>query len=128
MIILFIKCTLEPSLLGVPFIRDNSISETDPNGRRRVPTINHNQDVRYQGSAEPPLLSRVPQKIPVVPLQSQGSCLVEDDTIRGHFGSQTPGLNQDFGPFRSDKQGLSQLHVSSMKSEEVASRSFPISS
>ncbi|XP_019186907.1 PREDICTED: RNA polymerase II C-terminal domain phosphatase-like 2 isoform X2 [Ipomoea nil] len=102
----------EPSLLGVPFRRDNSISETDRDGRKRV---------RHQGSAEPPLVSRVPQNIPVLPLQTLGSCLIEDDTNRGHFGSQTRGLIQDFGAFGPDKQGLLPLHVSATKSEEKIS-------
>lgn len=66
--------------------------------------LNPSQDSRYRGSAEPPLLSRVPQKPPILPIPSQGGWLVEDDLNKGHLGSRSPGIFQESDASRSDKQ------------------------
>ncbi|OIT26425.1 PREDICTED: RNA polymerase II C-terminal domain phosphatase-like 2 isoform X2 [Nicotiana attenuata] len=125
----------KPSLLGAPFRRDNSFSEVDADGKRRYPMLNPSQDSRYRGSAEPPLLSRVPQKPPILPIPSQGGWLVEDDLNKGHLGSRSPGIFQESDASRSDKQRghlnlLSQgatsmvlpTYASTGKNEEANSR------
>ncbi|XP_059305403.1 RNA polymerase II C-terminal domain phosphatase-like 2 isoform X1 [Lycium ferocissimum] len=94
----------KPSLLGAPFRRDNSFSEVDADGKRRYPMVNPSQDARYRGSGEPPLLSRVPQKPPILPIPSQGGWLVEDDLNKGQMGSRSPGIFQESDASRSDKQ------------------------
>ncbi|XP_031094795.1 RNA polymerase II C-terminal domain phosphatase-like 2 isoform X1 [Ipomoea triloba] len=115
----------KPSLLGAPHGRDNSFSEADPDGRRRLPILNHSQDVRFWGSAEPPLLSRLPQKIPGLPFQLQGPLSVDCETNSGHYGNRAPGIIQDSDAFRPDKQRSRQTlpsHLSALKSEEANSK------
>ncbi|KAJ8550957.1 hypothetical protein K7X08_000327 [Anisodus acutangulus] len=102
----------KPSLLGAPFRRDNSFSEAVADGKRRYPTVNPSQDARYRGSAEPPLLSRVPQKPPILPLPSQGGWLVEDDLNKGQMSSLSPGIFQESDASRSDKQRSHQNFLS----------------
>lgn len=95
---------LEPSLLGAPFRRDNSFSEADGDGKRRHPILNPSQDMRYRGSAEPPLLPRVPQKPPILPIPPHGGWLVEDDLNKGHMGGRSPGIFQESDASRYAKQ------------------------
>ncbi|KAL3327286.1 hypothetical protein AABB24_035116 [Solanum stoloniferum] len=94
----------KPSLLGAPFRRDNNFSEADGDGKRRYPILNPSQDMRYRGSAEPPLLPRVPQKPPILPIPSQGGWLVEDDLNKGQMGSRSPGIFQESDASRYAKQ------------------------
>lgn len=101
----FCSCVcLEPSLLGAPFRRDNSFSEADGDGKRRYPILNPSQDMRYRGSAEPPLLSIVPQKPSILRIPSQGGWLVEDDLNKGQMGSRSPGIFQESDASRYAKQ------------------------
>ncbi|XP_055812609.1 RNA polymerase II C-terminal domain phosphatase-like 2 isoform X1 [Solanum dulcamara] len=94
----------KPSLLGAPFRRDNSFSEADGDGKRRYPILNPSQDMRFRGSAEPPLLSIVPQKPSILPIPSQGGWLVEDDLNKGQMGSRSPGIFQESDASRYAKQ------------------------
>ncbi|TMW87330.1 hypothetical protein EJD97_020098 [Solanum chilense] len=94
----------KPSLLGAPFRRDNSFSEADGDGKRRHPILNPSQDMRYRGSAEPPLLPRVPQKPPILPMPPHGGWLVEDDLNKGHMGGRSPGIFQESDASRYAKQ------------------------
>ncbi|XP_015087835.1 RNA polymerase II C-terminal domain phosphatase-like 2 [Solanum pennellii] len=94
----------KPSLLGAPFRRDNSFSEADGDGKRRHPILNPSQDMRYRGSAEPPLLPRVPQKPPILPIPPLGGWLVEDDLNKGHMGGRSPGIFQESDASRYAKQ------------------------
>ncbi|XP_004246330.1 RNA polymerase II C-terminal domain phosphatase-like 2 [Solanum lycopersicum] len=94
----------KPSLLGAPFRRDNSFSEADGDGKRRHPILNPSQDMRYRGSAEPPLLPRVPQKPPILPIPPHGGWLVEDDLNKGHMGGRSPGIFQESDASRYAKQ------------------------
>lgn len=126
---------LEPSLLGAPFRRDISFSESDPDVKRRLLTMNHSQDLRYRGSGDPPLLSRLPGQLPVPAIQPQGGRLSEEDINRGRFNNQPSGIVQGSDLFRPDRQrarqnslGPSTLssvtlgfpsHVMEVKSEEV---------
>ncbi|CAH9089019.1 unnamed protein product [Cuscuta epithymum] len=115
----------KPSLLGAPLVWDKSFSEADPDWRRRLPILNHSQDVRFRGSAEPPLLSRVPQKIPGLPLQSQGTLSVDGEAISGHLSNLAPGSIQGNDAFRLDKPRSRQTltsHLSATKSEEAISK------
>ncbi|CAN4106110.1 unnamed protein product [Withania somnifera] len=117
----------KPSLLGAPFRRDSSFSEADADGKRRYPILNPSQDTRYRGSAEPPLLSRVPQKPPILAIPSQGGWLVEDDLNKGQMGSRSPGLFQEYDKQRGQQNSLSQgeasmvlpTHASTGKNGEV---------
>uniref|UniRef100_A0A5B7B4W3 protein-serine/threonine phosphatase n=1 Tax=Davidia involucrata TaxID=16924 RepID=A0A5B7B4W3_DAVIN len=93
----------KPSLLGAPFRRDSSFSESDPDMRRRFLIMNHGQDVRYQGSGEPPLLSRLPAQLPVTPMQPKGGWLVEEDINRGHFNNRASGTVQESEALKPDK-------------------------
>ncbi|CAN4115926.1 unnamed protein product [Withania somnifera] len=102
----------KPSLLGAPFRRDNSFSEVDADSKRRYPILNPSQDMRYRVSAEPPLLSRVPQKPPILPIPSQGGWLVEDDLSKGQMGSRSPGIFQESDASRYDKQRGQQNFLS----------------
>lgn len=103
----------KPSLLGAPFRRDNSFSEADGDGKRRYPILNPSQDMRYCGSAEPPLLSKVPQKPPILPIpSSQGGWLVEDDLNKGQMGSRSPGIFQESDASRYPKQRVHQNFLS----------------
>lgn len=113
---------VEPSLLGAPFRRDSTFPESDPDMKRRFPMMNHNQDVRYRGSGEPPLLSRLPAPLPAPPIQSPGGWLVEEDNSRTHFNSRASGIVQGTDALRPDKQRARQnpfSHVSEVKNEEV---------
>ncbi|KAA8517393.1 hypothetical protein F0562_017686 [Nyssa sinensis] len=92
----------KPSLLGAPFRRDSSFSESDPDMKRRFLILNHGQDVRYQGSVEPPLLSRLPA-LPVSPMQQQGGWLVKEDNNRGHFNNRASGSVQETDVSKPDK-------------------------
>ncbi|KAH7844554.1 hypothetical protein Vadar_029285 [Vaccinium darrowii] len=76
----------KPSLLGAPFRRESSFSEFDE-VKRRFLIVNPSQDLRYQGSSEPPLLSRSP----AFPIQPQGGWLVEEDINRGQFNNRKSG-------------------------------------
>ncbi|VFQ94253.1 unnamed protein product [Cuscuta campestris] len=115
----------KPSLLGSPLGWDKSFSEADPNGRKKLPILNHSQDVRFRGSVEPPLLSRVPQKIPGLPLQLQGPLSVDCEAISGHFGNRTPEGIQGSDAFRPDKLQSRQSLASysfTTKSEEAITK------
>ncbi|KAM3382166.1 RNA polymerase II C-terminal domain phosphatase-like 2 isoform X3 [Capsicum galapagoense] len=104
-----VQSSEKPSLLGAPFRRDNSFSEADADGKRRYPILNPSQDMRYRGSAEPPFLSRMPQKPPILPIPSQGGWLVEDDLNKGQMGSRSPGIFQESDASRYDKQRGHQI-------------------
>lgn len=92
----------EPSLLGAPFRPDNNFSESDPDMKKRFSTLNRGQDARYRGSAEPPVLSRLPVQHPSLP--SQGGWLVEEDTAGGHPNGRSSGLLQESDAFKHDRQ------------------------
>lgn len=122
----------KPSLLGAPFRRDSSSSESDE-VKRRFLFVNPSQDIRYQSLGEPPLLSRLPAPLPVIPIQPQGGWLVEEDINRGHFNNRNSGTVQESDSLKIDKQrahqnppfhgtpgstpGLSS-HISEVKGEE----------
>lgn len=86
----FLYHVIEPSLLGAPFRRESSFSEFDE-VKRRFLIVNPSQDLRYQGSSEPPLLSRSP----AFPIQPQGGWLVEEDINRGQFNNRKSGTVQE---------------------------------
>ncbi|KAL3536505.1 hypothetical protein ACH5RR_004966 [Cinchona calisaya] len=126
----------KPSLLGVPFRRDNSFTDSDPDMKRRFPMVSRGQDARYRGSAEPPILSRLPGQQPAPP--SLGGWLAEEDTNTGHPNGQSPGLLQESDAVKHDRQhgrqysyspGTSSsnatglhMHVAQVKNEEWNSR------
>ncbi|CAK9165577.1 unnamed protein product [Ilex paraguariensis] len=93
----------KPSLLGAPFRRDSSFSESDPDVKRRLLLMNHGQDARYRGSGEPPILSRLPAQPPAPPIQAQGGWLVEEDINRGHFDNRASGFGPESDALRTDK-------------------------
>lgn len=95
--------TIEPSLLGAPFRRDSSSSEFDE-VKRRLLIVNPSQDLRYQGSSEPPLLSRSPAS----PAQPQGGWLVEEDMNRVHLNNRKSGTVQESGALKTDKHRARQ--------------------
>lgn len=107
----FFQFTVEPSLLGDPFRREN----------------------RHLGSTEPSLLTRLPLQQPPPLLQPQGGWL-EEDTNREHLNNRSAGNLSESDP--SDKQRGRQnsfthgtpasilpgllSHVPQVKKEEVA--------
>ncbi|KAK2969343.1 hypothetical protein RJ640_027585 [Escallonia rubra] len=125
----------KPSLLGAPFKRDTSFSESDEDIKRRF-LMNPSQDARYRG-LEPPILSRLPAQVLVPHMHPQGGWLVEEDISRGHLNNQA-GTIQGSDALRPDKwreQGRQnilshstlgpvpvgiQSHASAMKSEVVS--------
>ncbi|KAL3617525.1 hypothetical protein CASFOL_037846 [Castilleja foliolosa] len=99
----------KPSLLGDPFRRD----------------------IRYPGSTEPPILSRLPWQAPLLQ-QPQGGWLVEDDTNRASISSRSPGITTESDPFEKQRGRQNPLshgtsssvppdlpHASLVKSEET---------
>ncbi|KAK2972638.1 hypothetical protein RJ640_018345 [Escallonia rubra] len=139
----------KPSLLGAPFKRDTSFSESDGDIKRRF-LMNPSQEARYRG-LEPPILSRLPVQVPVPHMHPQGGWLVEEDISRGHLNNQA-GTIQGSDALRPDKWrergrqnilshstlgpvpvGI-QSHASAMKSEvggqgqEVPKNNFPSAS
>ncbi|GFP94376.1 RNA polymerase ii c-terminal domain phosphatase-like 2 [Phtheirospermum japonicum] len=87
----------KPSLLGDPFRRD----------------------IRYPGSTEPPILSRLPWQAPLLQ-QPQGGWSVVDDTNRASFSSRSPGIIPESNPFerqRGRQNALSHGTSSSVPAE-----------
>lgn len=93
----------KPSLLGAPFRRDSSSSEFDE-VKRRFLIVNPSQDLRYQGSSEPPLLSRSPAS----PIEPQGGWLVEEDMNRVQLNNRKSGTVQESGALKTDKHRARQ--------------------
>ncbi|XP_059667967.1 RNA polymerase II C-terminal domain phosphatase-like 2 isoform X2 [Cornus florida] len=98
----------KPSLLGAPFRRDSNFSESDPDVKRRFLIMNHGQDLRYQGSGEPPLLSRLPTQLTIPTIQPQGGWLVEEDMDRGHSNNRASGTLQESDLLKAEKQRARQ--------------------
>ncbi|XP_057498908.1 RNA polymerase II C-terminal domain phosphatase-like 2 [Actinidia eriantha] len=93
----------KPSLLGAPFRRDISSSESDE-VKRRFLIVNPSQALRYQGSSGPPLLSRLPSNLSVSAVQQEGGWLVEEDINRGRFNTRNSGTVPESGALKTDKQ------------------------
>ncbi|KAF7144511.1 hypothetical protein RHSIM_Rhsim04G0128900 [Rhododendron simsii] len=93
----------KPSLLGAPFRRDSSSSEFDE-VKRRFFIVNPSQDLRCQGSSEPPLLSRSPAS----PIEPQGGWLVEEDMNRVQLNNRKSGTVQESGALKTDKHRARQ--------------------
>lgn len=99
----FLYDIIEPSLLGAPFRRDSSSSEFDE-VKRRFLIVNPSQDLRYQGSSEPPLLSRSPAS----PIEPQGGWLIEEDMNRVQLNNRKSGTVQESGALKTDKHRARQ--------------------
>ncbi|KAL6998413.1 protein-serine,threonine phosphatase [Sarracenia purpurea var. burkii] len=97
----------KPSLLGVPFKRDNSSSESDE-VKRRFLIVNPSQDIRYQGLGEAPLLSRLPIQPSVTPIKPQGGWLIDEDINRGHFNNRDSVTVQESDALKTDKKQACQ--------------------
>ncbi|GAB2273527.1 hypothetical protein Dimus_008318 [Dionaea muscipula] len=78
----------KPSLLGVPARKVDFSSDLDVDAKRRLLMPKHGLESRNLFSGEPAIL-RLPVESPVVPPQSQGGWLIEEDIRGGHLNSQS---------------------------------------
>ncbi|KAL5550325.1 hypothetical protein UlMin_000501 [Ulmus minor] len=95
-----------PGLLGPPVRRDG-FSDRDHDLKRGILSMKHGLDLRNHSSGDPPLLSRIPAQLSVLPVPTQGGWLAEDDISR-QTKNRPFGLVQESDMLKPDRQRAHQ--------------------